>query len=76
MGAQPTDAEPEDGGIVYQIVVNDEEQYSIWEADREPPRGWRPVGVVGPKQECLSHIGRVWLDVTPLSIRARESRAP
>ena len=73
MGAEPTGAEPDDGGLVYQVVVNDEEQYSIWEADRQPPSGWRPVGVVGHKQECLSHIGRVWLDVTPLSIRVKRA---
>jgi MbtH protein len=53
----------------YQVVVNHEEQYSIWAADQEPPAGWRAVGVQGPKEECLSHIEEVWTDMRPLSLR-------
>jgi MbtH protein len=53
----------------YAVVVNDEEQYSIWFADREPPAGWRREGVVGRKAECLQHIERVWTDMRPLSLR-------
>jgi MbtH protein len=55
----------------YHVVVNDEEQYSIWAADREPPAGWRTVGVTGPKEECLAHIERVWTDMRPRSLRER-----
>jgi MbtH protein len=53
----------------YQVVLNDEEQYSIWFADREPPSGWRAVGKEGPKDECLEYIERVWTDMRPLSLR-------
>jgi MbtH protein len=53
----------------YTVVINDEEQYSIWLADREIPDGWRAVGPTGPKAECLSHIEDVWTDMRPLSLR-------
>ncbi|MDB4955259.1 MAG: antibiotic synthesis protein MbtH [Myxococcales bacterium] len=58
---------PEDAR--YQVVVNDEEQYSIWPDGRELPLGWRGVGKVGSKQECLDHIETVWTDMRPLSLR-------
>ena len=54
---------------VYKVVVNDEEQYSIWFADRQAPLGWREVGKEGPKSECLAHIKEVWTDMRPLSLR-------
>jgi MbtH protein len=53
----------------YQVVINDEEQYSIWLDDRELPAGWYGVGVSGPKQMCLEHIERVWTDMRPKSLR-------
>ena len=53
----------------YQVVVNHEEQYSIWAADREPPLGWKTVGKSGPKADCLAHIKEVWTDMRPLSLR-------
>ena len=58
-----------DDGATYRVVLNDEEQYSIWLADRELPAGWREEGKVGPKAECLAHIDEVWTDMRPLSIR-------
>ncbi|MDG4830678.1 MbtH family protein [Solwaraspora sp. WMMD1047] len=60
----------ETGGDTYQVVVNHEEQYSIWPADREPPAGWRGEGTVGTKADCLAHITEVWTDLRPLSVRA------
>jgi MbtH protein len=51
------------------VVVNDEEQYSIWAAARELPPGWRTVGVTGPKESCLAHIEETWTDMRPLSLR-------
>lgn len=50
-------------------VVNHEEQYSIWPADRELPLGWTAVGEPGSKDECLDFIERVWTDMRPLSLR-------
>ena len=53
----------------YRVVVNHEEQYSIWFADREVPRGWKDVGFKGAKKQCLDHIEEVWTDMRPLSFR-------
>lgn len=61
----------------YKVVVNHEEQYSIWLADRDVPAGWREVGKSGPKSECLAYIKEVWTDMRPLSLRKKmEARAP
>jgi MbtH protein len=51
------------------VVVNDEEQYSIWPAVRELPAGWRSDGFTGTEQECLAHIEEVWTDMRPASLR-------
>lgn len=51
------------------VVVNDEEQYSIWPADRQNPAGWHDEGTSGTKQECLDHIAHIWTDMRPLSLR-------
>lgn len=53
----------------YRVVVNYEEQYSIWPVDREIPPGWRDAGKSGPKAECLAYIKEVWTDMRPLSLR-------
>ncbi|HET8641516.1 MAG TPA: MbtH family protein [Pseudonocardiaceae bacterium] len=53
----------------YMVVVNGEEQYSIWLADREPPAGWRAEGTEGGRDECLAHIETVWTDLRPRSLR-------
>lgn len=55
----------------YCVVVNHEEQYSIWPTEREIPAGWTNVGKVGTKQECLDHIEEVWTDMRPLSLRKK-----
>ncbi len=55
----------------YRVVVNAEEQYSIWLADREIPAGWTPEGDEGTREECLAHIAQVWTDMRPLSLRRR-----
>ncbi|MDP1797356.1 MAG: MbtH family NRPS accessory protein [Planctomycetaceae bacterium] len=52
-----------------QVVVNHEEQYSIWPVDREIPLGWRAAGKSGSKAECLEYIQEVWTDMRPLSLR-------
>ena len=61
-------AEDEDKTI-YKVVVNHEEQYSIWPENRENPPGWKDAGKVGPKAECLAYIKEVWTDMRPLSLR-------
>ncbi|MET9343278.1 MULTISPECIES: MbtH family protein [unclassified Nonomuraea] len=53
----------------YKVVVNDEEQYSLWFADRPLPDGWQEAGFAGDKQQCLDHIEQVWTDMRPRSLR-------
>jgi MbtH protein len=55
--------------VRYAVVVNHEEQYSIWPAERELPLGWTATGKTGGKQQCLDHINEVWTDMRPLSVR-------
>jgi len=55
----------------YNVVMNHEEQYSIWPTEREIPAGWQSVGVTGTKQACLDHIEKVWTDMRPLSLRKK-----
>ncbi|MEU1018992.1 MbtH family NRPS accessory protein [Streptomyces sp. NPDC005900] len=59
----------------YQVVCNEEEQYSVWRLDRELPGGWRAEGTSGTKQECLDHIDVIWTDMRPLSLRRRMAEA-
>ncbi|MGK5520020.1 MbtH family protein [Micromonospora sp. URMC 107] len=59
----------------YRVVVNDEEQYSIWLGDRELPLGWRAEGTEGTREECLKRIDEVWTDMRPLSLRRRMEQA-
>jgi MbtH protein len=54
---------------IYNVVVNHEEQYSIWPAHRELPPGWKKVDKSGSKAECLAYIQEVWTDMRPLSLR-------
>ena len=53
---------------IYKVVINHEEQYSIWPVHRENPLGWNDVGKSGSKQECLEYIKEVWIDMRPLSL--------
>ncbi|MEO8378415.1 MAG: MbtH family protein [Acidobacteriota bacterium] len=62
--------EPDDT-TVYKVIINTEEQYSIWPADREIPLGWSEAGFQGGKRECLAHIEEVWTDMRPLSLRKK-----
>ncbi|SDI12876.1 MbtH protein [Actinokineospora alba] len=55
--------------ITYLVLINDEEQYSLWPAHREIPSGWRAEGTTGSKDECSAHVDRVWTDMRPRSLR-------
>jgi MbtH protein len=57
--------------LIYKVVLNHEEQYSIWPADRQNPPGWRDAGKSGTRAECLEYIKQVWTDMRPLSVRRR-----
>ena len=67
--AETTDEEERAAQITYRVVKNHEDQYSIWPADKELPRGWPDVGQVGPKQRCLDFIEEGWTDMRPRSLR-------
>ncbi len=60
-----------DDKTIYKVVVNHEEQYSIWPASKENPLGWKDAGKSGLKHECLDHIKEVWTDMRPLSLRKK-----
>jgi MbtH protein len=63
--------EEREDNTIYKVVVNHEEQYSIWPAEREPPLGWMEVGKSGLKAECLAYIKEVWTDMRLLSLRKK-----
>ena len=58
------------------VVVNDDEQYSLWPVGRPVPAGWTPTGHVGTEDECLAHIRCVWVDLRPRRVRERLDGAP
>ena len=60
---------PAQGRATHKVVVNHEEQYSIWPAGKALPAGWSDEGVEGTREDCLAHISRVWTDMRPLSVR-------
>jgi len=55
----------------YKVVINHEEQYTIWPADRENPLGWKDVGKVGRESDCLDYIEEVWTDLRPPLVRQK-----
>jgi MbtH protein len=61
--------EKQDSEQKYQVVMNHEEQYSIWPDDKSLPAGWREAGRRGTRDECLAYIREVWTDMRPLSLR-------
>ena len=61
-------SEPETPTL-FKVVLNDEEQYSIWPAERDNALGWRDEGTRGTREVCLDHIDRIWTDMRPLSVR-------
>jgi MbtH protein len=74
-------SDPETDTQTYLVVVNAEEQYSIWPAEKMIPAGWTAVGAPRLKADCLKYIEEVWTDMRPLSLRKRmeeeaQRRAP
>ena len=63
--------ETERDDMTYHVVVNHEEQYSLWPVLKDIPLGWEKVGVSGPKEDCLNYIKEVWTDMRPLSLRKK-----
>jgi MbtH protein len=60
---------------IFLVVLNDEEQYSIWPEHKDIPAGWRATGFRGKKAECTAHIDAVWTDMRPLSLRQQMAGA-
>jgi MbtH protein len=63
--------ETRDAMKTYKVLINAEEQYSLWPARKAIPAGWREVGPTGSKAECLEYVEKVWTDITPLTVRRR-----
>ncbi len=59
----------ENSTVPCKVVVNDEEQYSVWPAGRANPPGWRDEGFAGSRTDCLAHVDEVWTDMRPRSLR-------
>ncbi|MFG1837238.1 MbtH family protein [Micromonospora sp. NPDC049175] len=55
--------------VIFRVVRNDEEQYSVWPADSDLPPGWSATGFEGGRDECLAHVDQVWTDMRPASVR-------
>jgi MbtH protein len=66
---------PEDENERYRILVNAEEQYSLWRADLPVPAGWKDIGFEGTRDECSAHVDTIWTDMRPLSLRKRMANA-
>jgi len=62
-----------DEDVKYQVLINDEEQYSLWPADQDVPAGWRGTGTgtEGSKETCVAYVDEVWTDMRPRSLRER-----
>ena len=69
------DKDERDPFSTYKVVLNHEEQYSIWPAQRANPLGWNDAGKEGTKEECLEYIKTVWTDMRPLSLRKKMESA-
>lgn len=61
----------EQDDLDYMVLVNGEEQHSLWPTFKEIPNGWHRIGPVGNKAVCLAYIDKNWTDITPLSVRQR-----
>jgi MbtH protein len=70
-GARAAATDDRSDTTVYKVVVNHEEQYSIWPADKEPAKGWTATSKQGSKADCLAYIAEVWTDMRPLSVRKK-----
>ena len=68
--------EEQEDTTAYKVVVNHEEQYSIWPAERGNAPGWRDAGRSGTRAECLAYIEVVWTDMRPLSLRKQMNQSP
>lgn len=59
----------------YRVVVNGQEQYSLWPSAKELPPGWSDTGMSGAMDDCLAYVGEVWTDMRPLTVRGSSTAA-
>ncbi|WP_172381757.1 MbtH family NRPS accessory protein [Streptomyces sp. MNP-20] len=58
----------------YQVLRNDEDQYSLWPIDVDVPAGWHRTDKEGTEAECSAYVDQVWTDMRPRSLRERMER--
>mgnify|MGYP006202120095 CR=1 FL=1 len=56
-------------GDAFKVLINDEEQHSVWPSAQPAPDGWRQIGPIGSKEECLAYVEANWADMSPKSLR-------
>lgn len=64
-------ADGDEDVAIYEVIIDEEMQYSIWPAGQKIPAGWKSAGKSGKQQECLDYIKEVWTDMRPLSLRTK-----
>ena len=64
-----------DDTTLYVVLINHEEQYSLWPKTKAIPQGWQAVGKEGTKDECSQYVDEVWTDMRPLSLRKQMDAA-
>ncbi|MCX4446061.1 MbtH family protein [Streptomyces sp. NPDC087866] len=52
----------------YLVLVNEENQHSLWPAFAEVPAGWTVAHGEDSRQACLDHINSHWTDMRPKSL--------
>ena len=67
-------ADEQNDPVLYKVVINHEEQYSIWPAERKNAPGWQDAGKSGTREECLDYIKEIWTDMRPLSLRQKMNK--
>ena len=53
---------------VYLVLVNDENQHSLWPEFAEVPAGWQVAHGPESRQSCLDYVERTWTDMRPKSL--------
>ena len=70
MSSNPFD----DENGTFHVLVNDEEQHSLWPAFKEIPSGWRSVFGPSSRQAALDYVDEHWTDLRPKSLRDSMAR--
>ena len=60
----------DDDDATFVVLVNDEDQHSLWPAFADVPAGWRVVFGEGTRADCLAYVEQNWTDIRPRSLQA------